>query len=67
MPLRISFLIGDTNANGAVNAGDVSQTKSRIGQVVDATNFRSDINANGTLNAADASQVKANLGHALPP
>ena len=58
---------GDTNANGAVNAGDVAQTKSRIGQPIDATNFRSDVNANGSLNASDASVVKSKTGTALPP
>ena len=32
----MSILVGDVNANGAVNASDVAQTKSRIGQPVDA-------------------------------
>ncbi len=63
----IGFLVGDTNGNRIVNASDVSQTKSRIGQTVDASNFRSDVNANGTINASDASQVKANIGSALAP
>lgn len=49
----MGFLTGDTNGNRTVNATDVSQTKSRLGQAVDATNFRSDLNANGTINAAD--------------
>ena len=49
----MSILIGDTNANGTVNAADVAQTKARLGQTVDATNFRSDVNANGSINAAD--------------
>ena len=48
----MSVLIGDTNANGTVNAADVAQTKSRLGQTFDATNFRSDVNANGSINAA---------------
>jgi len=60
------FLTGDTNGNRAVNAGDVSQTKARLGQTLDATNFRSDVNANGSINAGDASLVKANSGHGLP-
>jgi hypothetical protein len=33
----MSILVGDTNANGTVNAADVAQTKSRLGQGVDAT------------------------------
>ena len=61
------ILDGDTNANATVNAADVSQTKSRIGQTVDATNFRSDVNANGSINAADTAIVKQNSGTSLPP
>ena len=64
--IPMSILIGDTNANGTVNAADVAQTKGRLGQSVDATNFRSDVNANGTINAGDVSIVKANLGTGLP-
>jgi hypothetical protein len=64
--IPMSALIGDTNANRTVNAADVAQTKSRLGQTVDATNFRSDVNANGSINAGDVSIVKANLGTGLP-
>lgn len=62
-----AFLVGDTNANGVVNAADVSQTKSQLGQAVTGSNFRTDINANGTINAADGAIVKANSGTSLPP
>lgn len=66
VPAVMGLLIGDTNANGTVNAGDVAQTKSRLGQSVAATNFRSDVNANGAINAGDVSIVKSNLGSGLP-
>jgi hypothetical protein len=62
-----AFLVGDTNANGVVNAADVSQTKSQLGQAVTGSNFRTDINANGTINATDVAIVKANSGTSLPP
>jgi hypothetical protein len=62
----MSILLGDSNGNATVNASDASQTKSRIGQGVNGTNFRSDVNANGSINATDASQVKANIGNGLP-
>jgi hypothetical protein len=65
--LHMGILIGDTNGNGTVNAADVAQTKSRLGQTVDATNFRSDVNANGSINAADTAIVKQNSGTSLPP
>lgn len=65
-PVNMSFLVGDTGGNGSVNASDVSQTKSRIGQILDATNFRSDVNFSGGINASDASLVKSSVGTALP-
>jgi hypothetical protein len=64
--IPVSILIGDTSANGIVNATDVSQTKSRVGQPVDTTNFRSDVNTNGTLNASDVAIVKGKVGTSLP-
>ena len=62
----MSILIGDTNGNGAVNAADVSQTKSRVGNTVGGTSFRSDVNANGAINAGDVSITKSNVGSGLP-
>lgn len=67
VPAVMGLLIGDANSNRSVNASDVSQTKSRIGQAVTGTNFRSDVNANGGINAGDVSQTKINVGTALPP
>ena len=63
--ISASFLIGDSNGNRTVNATDVSQTKARIGQTLDATNFRSDVNANGSINATDTSVIKLHLGSGL--
>ena len=67
VPVSMGVLIGDTNANATVNAADVAQTKARLGQAVDALNFRSDVNANGSINAADTAIVKQNSGTSLPP
>jgi hypothetical protein len=64
--VSMGVLIGDTNANGTVNAADVAQTKARLGQLVDQTNFRSDINANGSIGASDVAAVKSNVGTGLP-
>lgn len=65
--IPMGILIGDTNANGTVNATDVAQTKARAGQTVSAANFRSDVNANGAINAGDTAMVKQNSGTSLPP
>ena len=60
------MLIGDTTGNGAVNSGDVAQTKARSGQPVSAANFRSDVNTDGSIDASDVSVVKSNVGTGLP-
>ena len=60
------MLMGDTTANGSVNASDVAQTKGQLGATVDATNFREDVNVSGTVNATDVGQVKSNLGKSYP-
>jgi hypothetical protein len=64
--IPMSILVGDSNANGAVNSTDVAQTKGRLGLALDSINFRSDVNANGVINSADISQVKSLLGTGLP-
>jgi hypothetical protein len=61
-PLRVSMLVGDTTANGIVNASDVTQTKRRSGGPVTINNFRSDVNANGVINGSDVAIVKAHSG-----
>jgi hypothetical protein len=62
----LSILIGDTTGDGSVNSADISQTKSKSGQSVGATNFRNDVTADGSLNSADISLVKSKSGTALP-
>jgi hypothetical protein len=64
--IPLGVLLGDTNGNGAVNASDVSQTKAKSGQAVDASNFREDITVNNSINASDVSLVKSKSGTALP-
>jgi N-acetylneuraminic acid mutarotase len=64
--IPMSRLLGDSNASGSVTSADVSQTKSRLGQPVSPTNFRSDVNANGSINASDVSVIKSSLGTGLP-
>ena len=66
IPISMRMLLGDTNGNGSVNASDVSQTKSQIGEAITSSNFRNDVNANGTINATDVSIVKAQVGSSIP-
>jgi Dockerin type I domain len=65
-PVSMRVLIGDTNANGTVNAGDVALCKSHLGEAANAGNFRTDVNANGTINGADVALVKLHLGDGIP-
>jgi hypothetical protein len=64
IPMRV--LIGDVNGNGTVNASDVTLTKVRVGQIINATNFRADVNCGGAINASDVALVKSRVGTALP-
>ncbi|MDQ6765758.1 MAG: dockerin type I domain-containing protein, partial [Verrucomicrobiota bacterium] len=60
--LNVSFLLGDTNGDRVVNAGDALQTRNRAGQATDATNFRSDVNTDGLVNSGDTTVVRARSG-----
>ncbi len=63
--LGASFLIGDSNGDRIVNAGDAVQTRGRSGQATDATNFRSDVNLDGLVNSGDTAIVRANSGSSV--
>jgi len=67
IPVSMGVLVGDVNANAAVNSSDVSLTKSKVGQAVDSSNFREDVNVNGTISSSDVALVKSKVGTALPP
>jgi sugar lactone lactonase YvrE len=64
--VSVSFLQGDTNGNGSVNATDIGQTKAASGQTVTTANFRADVSANGSINATDIGIVKSSSGTSLP-
>ena len=64
--IPMGVLLGDTNADGFVNAGDALQTRNRSGQTTDATNFRSDVNVDGFLNSGDTVIVRSRSGTFLP-
>jgi hypothetical protein len=64
--IPMSILLGDVNGNGAVNANDVSQSKSQSGQSVTSANFKSDVNASGNIDATDIAIVKSKAGTGLP-
>ncbi len=63
VPIPMGVLVGDTNGDRFVNAGDATQTRNRAGQTADATNFRSDVNADGLVNSGDTSRGAFALWH----
>jgi hypothetical protein len=64
--IPMSILLGDTNANKAVNSSDVSQTKAQSGTTANLGNFRTDVTVNGVINSSDVSLVKSKSGTGLP-
>ncbi|HEY2799449.1 MAG TPA: hypothetical protein VGI85_02560 [Chthoniobacterales bacterium] len=62
----LGVLLGDTTGEGTVNSGDIAQTKSRSGQIVDSSNFTSDVTVDGNLGSADIALVKTKSGTVLP-
>jgi len=64
--IPMSVLLGDTNGDRSVNAGDALQTRSRSGQASEASNFRSDVNADGFVNSGDTVIIRAGSGSSLP-
>ncbi len=64
--VQMGVLVGDTTGDGTVNSGDIAQTKSKSGQAVDSSNFRSDVTVDGSLNSGDIGFVKSKSGTALP-
>jgi hypothetical protein len=62
----MGVLLGDTNADGAVNSGDIGQTKSQSGAPVTTQNFREDVNHDNSINSGDIGLVKAQSGTGLP-
>jgi hypothetical protein len=66
VPVLMGVLFGDTNKSGSVTDADVTQTQSKVGQTLSATNFRQDVDHNGSINSTDVNLVTSSKGTALP-
>ena len=64
--VSMRVLLGDVNADGAVNSGDAFLTRSYSGQAAPPNNFRADVNTDGSVNSGDASVVRTASGTAIP-
>jgi PKD repeat protein len=63
---QMGVLIGDTNADIAVDSADIAQTKSESGHTVTSANFREDLNVDAFHDSADIALVKSKSGTSLP-
>ena len=62
----MGLLIGDVNANGLVDSGDVFLVRQQTGQNATASNFREDVNASGTIDSGDVFLTRQQTGTSLP-
>jgi len=62
----MGLLIGDVNANGLVDSGDVFLVRQQTGQNATASNFREDVDASGTIDSGDVFLTRQQTGTSLP-
>ncbi|HUU83000.1 MAG TPA: C10 family peptidase [Phycisphaerae bacterium] len=62
----VSILTSDVDRDATVSTADNSSVKSRLGSVVDGSNFQYDVDADGSISTADNSSVKSRLGNVAP-
>ena len=63
---QMGVLIGDVNASGRVDSGDVSLVRQQTLQTITTSNFREDINASGRIDAGDVSVARQQALTSLP-
>jgi len=62
----MGVLIGDVNASGLVDSGDVFLVRQQTGQTANASNFREDVNASGLIDSGDVFLTRQQTGTSLP-
>ena len=62
----MGVLVGDVNASGRVDSGDVSLVRGQTLQPIDLSNFREDINASGRIDSGDVSVARQQTLTSLP-
>jgi Subtilase family/Dockerin type I domain len=66
MAARMDVLLGDVNASGHVDAGDVGAVQRQNSQPITASNFRMDVNLSGHIDAGDVGVVQRANSTGLP-
>lgn len=62
----MGLLIGDVNASGVVDSGDVFLVRQQTGQSATQSNFREDVNASGLIDSGDVFLTRQQTGTSLP-
>jgi hypothetical protein len=64
--IPMGVLLGDVNASGRVDSGDVFQVRQNTGQGATLSNFRNDVNTSGRIDSGDVFAVRQQTGTGLP-
>jgi Dockerin type I domain len=64
--IPMSVLLGDVNASGHVDAGDVGAIQQVNSQTANASNFRADVNASGHIDSGDVGLTQQYNSTGLP-
>ncbi len=62
----MGVLLGDVNASGVVDSGDVFLVRQQTLQPVSGSNFREDVNADGNIDSSDLIITRQQTGTSLP-
>jgi len=63
---QMGVLIGDVNASGLVDSGDVFLVRQQTSQSASASNFRDDVNASGLIDSGDVFITRQHTSQSLP-
>jgi|GEM_PF-2247770 len=64
--IPMSVLLGDVNASGSVDSGDVTLVRQQTLQPVTQSNFREDVSANGSIDSGDVTITRQHTLTSLP-
>jgi len=63
---QMGVLIGDVNASGLVDSGDVFLVRQQTGQSASNSNFREDVNTSGLIDSGDVFLTRQQTATSLP-
>jgi hypothetical protein len=63
---KMGILIGDVNASGHVDAGDIGVIQQYNSQTANSTNFRADVDVSGHIDAGDIGITQSHNSTGLP-